>query len=141
LPVSDVVDYTYKVTSALIGKPGLIARVPINTNVYPDGIPHTLRLQVTLAPKLAEDCDLARHFDRFRQRVHSKGYEQEDGGAALIETRRSDVKGVQLFDLDREGDYRLDVYLVAKKTAAQPEIAKKLILDERRMTVIEDPLP
>jgi hypothetical protein len=49
-----------------------------------------------------------------------------------------DFARVEVALRDREGDYRIKIWLAGKKEKTKRDEGKKLIMDERRLTVVED---
>ena len=60
-------------------------------------------------------------------------------GAYHVETGWPHTKGAFLTDLKRSGDYLVHIYLVAKHEDAEWDVARRLIMEERQMTVREQP--
>ncbi len=144
LPVADVVGYKYEVAKEYKDRPGLIAQFSIGRKAYPDGVPRRSILAVALSSALEKDWEFARRCDLLRRPSPSQDYETVYPGAFLIQTEWRDSERVEVRDLEQDGDYRLDIYLVGKRTAAKREEATeqqntaiKLIKNENKLPVID----
>ena len=124
---------------AYAGKPVLFAHVPINKDIFPNGIPQRLHLQVAIGPRVAEVWQLADAYPALLglpvpPSQKPRGPFLEDNEPVGIE------QGVIIAKLIHNGRYVLRVPLVGKSGSVRADDATTRLIKEG-LTVTTDVPP
>lgn len=149
-PASQAAPYDFQAADVK-DYPGLRIDVPVNRQLFQNGAPRRLRVQMSVLPPLSAQWELTNNTDLLHRPSSSAGYRLDGNGTAfLIDLKRLPLaKGAELVDLLPEGDYLFTIILKAKTKTADLRVprdkfiddARKQILDDGKLTVIEDDLP
>lgn len=116
-----------------------IVTVPLTPESFPDGLPGSLPVTVILSGPLADGWKTK----RLDLMVCMPDGTREKLPTAFWETPSKDapnVAGAFLTGLERSRNYEIDIYICAKKDGADWQEAERLVLKERRMHVLPDPI-
>jgi hypothetical protein len=116
LPVDRIDDFRYQVPQ-YANRPGLVAYVLINKNVFPSGVPQDMQLRVALDAQAAREWQLTGTYG-----IDGRSVSQKHPTTYMGRTDQPTVQRVTIEDLDQNGEYALVIYLVGTgKARAQDE--------------------